>query len=539
MAILGHTLTSVRKKECLAMWWFVLAVGLAGLVCVLVGFGLMRIGITLAGGVLVALALLATAIHVSQPPETLPLDPNPSSSFKIVALGDSYISGEGARRYFPGTDEGGKRANLCHRAATAYPYLAAKALGASLTFISCSGARARDVTGRDAAGDWVGGQYERSDPAVFGRRPQLAELREVEDPDAILISIGGNDAGFAEIGAQCATPELPDCRRAASFWLRRLEDDVYPALVRTFRAVRQVADRSDATVFAFTYPDPIGPGYCPDIALSLPEMRFVRDVFVGRLNRIVEAAAGVARVRVIDLTHAVDGYRFCEKPLGQTAVNFVELEHTNGSHVSFDTLGSVAHGTLHPNPLGHRLIEKRVLKELIALRTGKLAPLPPPPPPDERPPHFDPGEVDSPRPVRFPSGTSCPGPPLVAVSPMSTETGVRQVSLSGLRPRSTVCFRPYLEEWRSTRADSHGDIRVPVDVSRAGVASVNEILAEQRGGEWRKVVVSRLGAADEGQFPGSPSKSKLHLLLAAIFLAIVGLVILLRVSRPPGASWQW
>lgn len=509
------------------IWILVGLLALVGFAVVIAGARRRRAWQLVGGALLLAAALALAQNHVTRSPDLAPLDPNPSSDFQIVALGDSYISGEGAEHYFEGTDEPDPtHRNLCHRASAAYPYILAEELGASLHFIACSGAKTADVTAH--------AQYPLSKEGVVGDEPQLA-LLEGADPDMVLISIGGNDAGFAEIGIDCALPGLPDCRRAASFWLHRLDADVYPRLVRTFRAVRRAAE--GAPVFAFTYPNPLGPRFCNDlVGLSRAEMAFVREVFAPRLNRIVKSAAALARVRVIDFEKAVDGHRFCEKPLGQTAVNFVELEHTRGAPIQLGSLGDIAKGSLHPNRLGHELLARKALSELRAAKEGKLEALPALPGPDERPPPFDVEEAaDAPTGLSaLPPDIPCVGGRITLVSRVSAEPDLESVALSEVQPGSTVCYRTYRDEWHSTGADGKGNAIVPVDVTNPGVGSINEILAEQQGA-WKKVVVSRLGAADEAVEPAQPSKLGLYLLIAAIVAALVAaLVILVKFSSDAG-----
>lgn len=457
------------------------------------GKGWLGVGIGAAAVAVVAWVAIAA---ITDSPARVPLDPNPSSSFKLVAMGDSYISGEGARHYFPGTDEPDGQRNMCHRAPTAYPYLLAKQVDASLTFLACSGAVTQDVTGVNAAGEKVPGQYPRSGD-VIGARPQVEELLKVANPTVVLISIGGNDAGFAEIGVDCASPLHSDCRSLASQWLHRLDAKVYPALVRTYSLVRE--DARGAPVFALTYPNPVGPKFCPDLlGLDPAEMAFLREVFVGRLNEIVTAAATAAGVRTIDLTNALAGYRFCEKPLGQTAINFLDVHRTSGVPIDVTKLGGLFHGSLHPNPLGHELIDRVVLPRVEAVREGTLPPAPEPHP-GAPPPPFVPSEIGSPDMARpFPEGTRCHGSELTAVSQMAAEPRQEQVSLAGLKPSSTVCFRTYRAEWEAKPVGADGAVRVPIDVSSAGVGSINEILVEDATGAWKEIVVSRLSSAEGG-----------------------------------------
>jgi lysophospholipase L1-like esterase len=90
-----------------------------------------------------------------------------------VALGDSYSSGVGTRTYYP--DSGS-----CYRGPQAYPVQVAARLGAPLTFAACSGARVPDVLN------------------------QLGGL--TASTAYVTVSVGGNDAGFADVITRCALP---------------------------------------------------------------------------------------------------------------------------------------------------------------------------------------------------------------------------------------------------------------------------------------------------------------------------------------------
>ena len=71
------------------------------------------------------------------------LYPEPRQTRVLVALGDSYMSGEGAERFY--VENGGR--NYCHRAPTAWAAMAGQntRLFQSVAFLACSGARTYNV----------------------------------------------------------------------------------------------------------------------------------------------------------------------------------------------------------------------------------------------------------------------------------------------------------------------------------------------------------------------------------------------------------
>jgi hypothetical protein len=461
-------------------------------------------------------AIVLAAVALGAPPETRQVDPHPDAAFRIVALGDSYISGEGAARYFPGTDV---RPNRCHRAATAYPYLVADKLQASLTFVACSGARTYHVLG-------PAGQYQHSDHGVIGAQPQLTELQAATQIGAVLLSIGGNDAGFTEIGVACITPLSPECQQSAPFWMSRLEHLVLPALINTFNHTREAA--RGAPVFAMTYPNPIGPHACPDIEMTPGELSFLRERFIPRLNHDIKLAANLAQIRVIDLENAFAGRRICERRLAEAAVNFIALGRTRGTtlDLSFEALGGLIHGTFHPNEMGHEMLAHVVAPRIAAARDGRLPPLPPSAPTAKEPSPTRPSESGpTVGPQPFPALTQCRGREISVTTPTRVSSSERFATLRDLRPASTVCFHAYRAQWRSTQAGPGGTATVPIATSRPGLASVNEIIAQAPTGAWKKVVPSRLGET------GPKPSLTVFYILAGILTAVTIAAVALRLHK--------
>ena len=119
------------------------------------------------GSLLAAASLALTAALLAAPPAS-------GAAPSYVALGDSYSSGTGTRSYIAdGTS--------CQRSTYAYPSLIAAARGYALNFRACSGARIADVTNTQLGALSAGTAY-------------------------VTISVGGNDAGFADVITECALP---------------------------------------------------------------------------------------------------------------------------------------------------------------------------------------------------------------------------------------------------------------------------------------------------------------------------------------------
>ncbi|MFF2190071.1 SGNH/GDSL hydrolase family protein [Streptomyces sp. NPDC058155] len=104
---------------------------------------------------------------------------NEAAALDYVALGDSYSSGLGAGSY--------GNSGACKRSSVAYPQLWANANSpSSFAFTACSGARTGDVTGS-----------------------QLGPVNS--GTDLVSITVGGNDAGFADVMTTCVLQSEASC----------------------------------------------------------------------------------------------------------------------------------------------------------------------------------------------------------------------------------------------------------------------------------------------------------------------------------------
>ncbi|MCG7527870.1 SGNH/GDSL hydrolase family protein [Streptomyces sp. OfavH-34-F] len=143
-----------------------------------------------------------------------------AASVDYVALGDSYSSGVGSGSYISSSGD-------CKRSTRAYPSLwAAAHAPSSFAFTACSGARTGDVTAS-----------------------QLGPLNS--STDLVSISIGGNDAGFADVMTTCVLQSQSTClSRIAT--ARSYVDNTLPGkLDAVYSAIRSKAPNARVVVLGY------------------------------------------------------------------------------------------------------------------------------------------------------------------------------------------------------------------------------------------------------------------------------------------------
>ncbi|GAA3503897.1 SGNH family lipase [Streptomyces prasinosporus] len=137
-----------------------------------------------------------------------------------VALGDSYSSGVGAGSYISSSGD-------CKRSTKAYPYLWANAHSpSSFDFTACSGARTGDV--------------------LAGQLGPLSSATAL-----VSVSIGGNDAGFADVMTTCVLQSDSVClSRIAT--ARAYVDSTLPGkLDGVYGAIRTRAPNAHVVVLGY------------------------------------------------------------------------------------------------------------------------------------------------------------------------------------------------------------------------------------------------------------------------------------------------
>ena len=206
------------------------------------------------------------------------LGPAQASTPHVVAVGDSYISGVGAG----GVDT----ADPCLRSARSFAAEAARRTGSGFTDRSCAGSRIGDVL-----------QQAAFIPA---------------DATAVLVQVGGHDAGYASIALACLLPSDNSCLDA----IRQSESalpSITSGLIDISAAIRRQAP--EATVVLIGYPLLVStPKACAASQMAglinAKETNALKAL-QGKLDAAIAAAARTSGARFVDWPRSVDRHSLC------------------------------------------------------------------------------------------------------------------------------------------------------------------------------------------------------------------------------------
>jgi len=305
-----------------------------------------------------------------------------------LSLGDSYISGEGAFGYLPGTDTDD---NKCHVSQLSYTYL----LGRDLDYnsyhsVACSGAITKDII--DTSPDYHGQslqkiarkEYSSDQLSSIETNFQQGYIDQLDfvsqyQPKVITMSIGGNNVGFSSVLVSCLEPGTCYGNYEDRQELLQEIDGWFPKLVGTYQQVKN-AGAPDARIYIMGYPQLAKTGGdCGDnVHLDAQEVEFSNQL-ISYLDSVIKAAAVKAGVGYVDTQSAFDGHRLCEAPSKyEAAVNGITAGNDRPSQLH----GPIGAETYHPTALGYSLLARTILSATDNLTKPMPAADPASTPPD-------------------------------------------------------------------------------------------------------------------------------------------------------------
>ncbi|MFI1654315.1 GDSL-type esterase/lipase family protein [Streptomyces sp. NPDC020472] len=322
----------------------------------------------------------------------------------VVAMGDSYISGEAGRWLGNSLTNSGSR-NGTDRAWTGSAYDPSKVYGAtaggchrsdvsevksagpiasSLINLACSGATTANVFRASQGGQAFKGEAPQAD--------QLAAVAAANDVELIALSIGGNDLGFGDIISTCATDYI--------VWYSYCHDDQQAAVdakidgamaavgrsVDEIRAVMSAAGYAagDYRIVLQSYPSPIpraaenryaesgwartNTGGCP---FWNADSDWARDSLVPQIADRLKGVATAKGVQFLDLRDALQGREVCAKASKQVTSTVPPSAPTSewARWIDSQSTQGLVQESMHPNAYGQQALG-RCLALINAVPTG-------------------------------------------------------------------------------------------------------------------------------------------------------------------------
>ncbi|WEH19125.1 SGNH/GDSL hydrolase family protein [Streptomyces sp. VNUA24] len=207
-----------------------------------------------------------------------------------VALGDSYSSGVGAGSYLSSSGD-------CKRSTKAYPYLWAAANSpSSFHFTACSGARTGDVLAN-----------------------QLAPLGP--GTGLVSVSVGGNDAGFADVMTTCVLQSDSSCLARINTAKAYVDSTLPGRLDEVYSAISAKAPAAHVVVLGYPRFYQLG-GTCPGLSQA---KRSAINNAADYLNTAIAKRAADHGFTFGDVRSAFTGHELCSGSAWLHSLNLLNV----------------------------------------------------------------------------------------------------------------------------------------------------------------------------------------------------------------------
>ncbi|MFE7762438.1 SGNH/GDSL hydrolase family protein [Streptomyces sp. NPDC057438] len=207
-----------------------------------------------------------------------------------VALGDSYSSGVGAGSYISSSGD-------CKRSTKAYPYLWAAANSpSSFTFTACSGARTGDVLAN-----------------------QLGPLGP--GTGLVSVSVGGNDAGFADVMTTCVLQSDSSCVARINTAKAYVDSTLPGRLDEVYSAISAKAPAAHVVVLGYPRFYQLG-GTCPGLSQT---KRSAINKAADYLNTAIAKRAADHGFTFGDVRSAFTGHELCSGSAWLHSLNLLNV----------------------------------------------------------------------------------------------------------------------------------------------------------------------------------------------------------------------
>ncbi|MET9802666.1 SGNH/GDSL hydrolase family protein [Streptomyces sp. NPDC006368] len=214
-----------------------------------------------------------------------------AAALDYAALGDSYSSGVGAGYYDSASGN-------CKRTTRAYPALwAAANAPSSFAFTACSGARTTDVTAT-----------------------QLGPLSAATD--LVSLTVGGNDAGFADVMTTCVTQSEATCIARVNEAKRYVDTTLPGRLDTVYSAIRNKAPSAHVVVLGYPRFYQLGGGCVA--GLTENERRAINGG-ADHLNAATAKRAADHGFTFADVVPAFTGHEICSGASWLHSVNWLNI----------------------------------------------------------------------------------------------------------------------------------------------------------------------------------------------------------------------